>query len=237
MYGQSHPHFQNQEERRLITLDSMNALLRLHETERHEKAMAIQLYSIFIGAGMALVFGIQAKTVTSEIALLKLISITTILTLNFLMIKKLLAVRAASNNIYREYGRRLRYLMKLYSKDQTIRERKRMNLAFQRYYGDPPRKSKRLILAKYSADKYEIFGLWMINCLFSLTYVIPLVTLSRNSGWLTNKSVLLQLQKPSNGIIGILFLLVIIIVLMLIIGNYIITTSETKAPGTKNRSP
>jgi len=169
------PSYQDKEERRIITLESMKDLLKFHEIERQEKNNTLKFYSAFIVGGIALVLGITKLDLQGGVyvvASIKFVSTSVIIIINYLLIKKLLAVRIASNNIYREYGERLEYLISHHRKDLDDDELCRMKLVFNKYFGTPKDPTK--LLPKYSADRHEIYGLWFINLFFSLSYILPL---------------------------------------------------------------
>ncbi len=85
------PSFQDKEERRQITISSLDNLIKFHEIERMEKYNAIKFYSVFIGGGIALLAGMEKISSGVEGACLKYLAISVILIVNLLVIKKLLA--------------------------------------------------------------------------------------------------------------------------------------------------
>ncbi len=193
------PSYNDKEERRLITLSSMDNLLKFHEIERSEKYNTLKFYAVFLGGGLTLVFGMAKFSFGFKAALLELTAITVILLINFLAIKKLLSVRTASNNIYHEYGRRLRHLLNSHSSDLNEEEKETLDIAFQKYIDvqkkdnnlmtqlkekmkDEEKNKKeihtlkhKIFLPTHSADTYEIFVFSWMNIMFSLAYAIPLV--------------------------------------------------------------
>jgi hypothetical protein len=168
---QGSPAYQDKEERRLITLSSMDNLLKFHEIERQEKHNALKFYSAFLGGGIALLIGISKISTGIEAEIFKYISITIILIINLLVVKKLVAVRGASNNIYHEYGRRLSFLLDSHSSDLDAEGKIELDFAFQKYI-----RAQKLgpLLPKHSADTFEVKGLLFITILFSFTYWLPL---------------------------------------------------------------
>ncbi len=165
------PAFQDKEERRLIILSSMNNLLKFHEIERQEKYNTLKFYSTFLGGGIALLVGISKISTGLEAEILKNISITIIVMINLLVIKKLIAVRGASNNIYHEYGRRLRFLLNSHSEDLDEIGCEELNNTFKKYI-DTQKEGP--LLPKYSVDTFEVKGLSFITVLFSLSYWLPI---------------------------------------------------------------
>ncbi|KJZ16440.1 hypothetical protein TW85_00185 [Marinomonas sp. S3726] len=166
---QESPAYQDKEERRLITLASMDNLLKFHEIERQEKHNALKFYSAFLGGGIALLIGISKISTGIEAEIFKYITI--ILIINLLVVKKLVAVRGASNNIYHEYGRRLSFLLDSHSSDLDTAGKNELDFAFQKYI-----RAQKLgpLLPKHSADTFEVKGLLFITILFSFTYWLPL---------------------------------------------------------------
>lgn len=84
-----YPAFQDKEERRLITLSSMDNLLKFHEIERQEKHNALKFYSAFLGGGIILLVGISKISVGIEAEIFKYLLITIIVTINLLVVKKI----------------------------------------------------------------------------------------------------------------------------------------------------
>jgi hypothetical protein len=166
----SSPAFQDKEERRLITLASMDNLLKFHEIERQEKYNALKFYSAFIGGGIALLVGISKVSIGIDALIYKYLSITIIVTINLLVAKKLIAVRGATNNIYHEYGRRLRFLLNSHSSDLDDDGLAKLRYAFQKYI-DAQKQGP--LLPKHSADTFEVKGLIFITVLFSLSFWLP----------------------------------------------------------------
>lgn len=170
------PAYGDKEERRLITLASMENLLKFHEIERTEKHNSLKFYSVFLGGGLTLVFGMAKFSFGIKAIILEVIAISVILLINFLAIKKLLSVRGASNNIYHEYGKRLRLLLNSHSSDLTNNEKENIDFAFEKYIDEQKSKD---FLPKASADAYEVYGFYWLNVAFSLVYIIPIIDLYR----------------------------------------------------------
>ncbi len=168
--SKSSPSFQDKEERRLIILASMDYLLRFHKIDRMEKYNAMKFYASFLGGGIALLLGVSKINVGIEQVILNLLLITIIVIINLLAMKKLIAVRGASNNIYHEHGRRLRFLLDTHSSDLDEQGIKDLKKSFVKYIDE--QKSGPLLQPK-SADKFEVYSFLFINVIFSLIYWIP----------------------------------------------------------------
>jgi len=180
------PSYQDKEERRLIVLASMENLLKIHEVERNEKHNTLKFYAVFLGGGLTLVFGMTKFSIGITSALLEIIALTVIIAINFLAIKKLISVRGASNNIYHEYGKRLRYLLNHHSSDieKNSQSYKELDYAFKKYIDE--QKSGDL-LPKHSADTYEIYGFYYLNILFSIIFIIPITIIAKYAGCFDDK--------------------------------------------------
>ncbi len=165
------PFFQEKKERRLITKFTLDNLIKFHEMEHLEKYNAIKLYSAVIGGGLALLTGMNKTTIGIEGIYLKYLATSAILTVNLLVIKKLLSIRYASNNIYNEYGRRLRYLINAHTSDLTQNEIKEFNKIFVKYVGTQKIGN---ILPEKSVSRFEIIGISLITILFSSLYLFPI---------------------------------------------------------------
>jgi len=170
MYKDS-PAFQDKEERRLITLASMENLIEFHKIERQEKYNALKFYAAFLGGGIALIAGISKLSEGIEAEIFKYISTVIVVTINLIITKKLIAVRGASNNIYHEYGRRLRYLLNTHSNDLNDDEKASMNQAFQKYI-DAQKEGP--LFPKHSVDGFEVQGFLFITIVFSLYFWFPI---------------------------------------------------------------
>jgi len=176
MYKDS-PAFQDKEERRLITLASMDNLIEFHKIERQEKYNALKFYAAFLGGGIALIAGISKLSIGIEAEVFKYISAVIVVTINLIITKKLVAVRGASNNIYHEYGRRLRYLLNSHSNDLTADEKALMNQAFQRYI-DAQKEGP--LFPKNSVDGFEVKGFLLITIFFSCYFWFPINNIAKN---------------------------------------------------------
>ncbi|TQF70509.1 hypothetical protein [Pseudoalteromonas luteoviolacea] len=165
------PSYQDKEERRLITLASMEFLLKFHEVEKKEKYNAMKFYASFLGGGIALLLGVSKLTSGIEAEILKYLLITMIMAMNFAVVKKLIAVRIASNNIYHEHGRRLRFLLESHSSDLDEKGKSNLEKAFYRYIDE---QKQGPILKKGSADTFEIKVFLFVNIMLSFMYWLPI---------------------------------------------------------------
>jgi hypothetical protein len=231
MNYKENPSYQDKEERRLITLSSMDNLLKFHEVERNEKHNTLKFYAVFLGGGLTLVFGMAKFSFGIKAALLEFIAITVIILINFLAIKKLLSVRGASNNIYHEYGKRLRFLLNSHSSDLDARGKKEINFAFKKYIDEQKSGD---YLPKHSADTYEIYGFYVMNIIFSLAYIIPLVDIFKYFDFINVTSKIYEqlIHIQSNHIILLLFILIQMVLTIGVwyIGKYIIKMHISNAP-------
>ncbi len=232
------PAFQDKEERRLIIMSSMDNLLKIHEVERNEKHNTLKFYAVFLGGGLTLVFGMAKFSFGIVSAMLEIVALAVIITINFLAIKKLISVRGASNNIYHEYGKRLRYLLSNYSSDieKGSQEEKELDGAFKKYIDEQKLGE---FLPRHSADKYEIYGFYYINILFSFIFIIPLASIYRYFGCFDEKTTIVQqvCSHTSGYFFGCIFQIVIfqLIISLIVwwIGKYIIDTAP-KSPNIGN---
>lgn len=212
------PAFQDKEERRLITLSSMDNLLKFHEIERQEKYNALKFYSAFLGGGIALLVGISKISTGIEAEIFKYLSITIIVTITFLVAKKLIAVRGASNNIYHEYGRRLRFLLNSHSSDLDENGKIELSNTFQKYI-DTQKIGP--LLPKYSVDAFEVKGLLFITVLFSTSFWIPLSEFTKT-----------VLNMPS--CLAVVLLIVHLVVVISI--SFIIINDAVKMPNISSKT-
>lgn len=170
----STPKFRDKEERRLITLSSLDGLIKFLNLERSERNSALKFYSAFIAGGGATIIALSQIYESENIiekAGISSIVITIVIILNFLMMKKMMAVRRVSTEIYHEYGNRLRYLLDNHSTDLSKKGEKEFLNSFKKYINNA--KHVEDILPKYSIDRYEIYGMYCINILFSTLFFIP----------------------------------------------------------------
>ncbi len=183
--------YQDKEELRQIITNSLSDLIRFHEIEKSEKATTLKFYSVFIVGGISLIAAMTKFDQNNfTFVFIKFISIAVVISVNYLMIKKLLSGRLASNNIYNEYGKRLKYLVENHTHSPIpIKIKSLEHSVFTNYYGEI--KNKKELLPKYSADKLEIYGLFLINILFSLSFIIPFMEF------------ILIIKKQKNGAINL----------------------------------
>jgi len=187
----SSPAYQDKEERRQIVLASMENLLKIHDGERTEKYNTLKFYAVFLGGGLTLVFGMTKFSVGITSALLEIVALTVIIAINFLAIKKLISVRGASNNIYHEYGKRLRYLLNNHSSDiaKDSETDKELNNAFKKYIDEQKGGD---FLPKHSADTYEIYGFYYLNILFSVIFIVPIFIIAKYVGCFDEKTKIIE---------------------------------------------
>lgn len=228
------PSYQDKEERRLITLSSMDNLIKFHEIERNEKHNTLKFYAIFLGGGLSLVFGMSKFSFGFQSAILEFIAITVIVLINFLAIKKLLSVRSASNNIYHEYGKRLRLLLNSHSADLNESDKNDIDFAFAKYIDE---QKKGDFLPPHSADTYEVYGFYYMNVLFSIAYVIPLIDIFKYFNIIDSKYNISEIFIISQNNFSPIWLLILVQIiftfLVWYIGNFIID-KHSQAPNTQN---
>ena len=233
--GAKTPSYQYKEERRLIIAESLGDLLKFHEVERQEKTTALKFYSAFMAGGIALVVALTKLQSGAEFSLIKLVAVFVIVIVNSLMIKKLLAVRQASNNIYNEYGRRLEHLIDTHSHDMKPTECEDLKTnVMQKYFGTV--KDPKKLWGSGSADKYEVYGLSLINVLFSFAMIVPLVESYR---WiidvcpeqLTLRQVFLEWREHF-----CLLLIYFVWEMFVVLWSLFLIWAATSAPGTEKGS-
>jgi len=167
------PAFRDKEERRLIIIDSLNGLLKLIDVEKQEKYNSMKLLLMAVTGGVGLIGWSTQNTLQQNIALafIEVIVIGSILALNYTIINKLISGRIASNEIFNEYGSRLRYLIETHLSDISfVPKEEAVSGAFKRYY------SYKVKRGLGNADKKEIYAFMFINVLFSFILMIPLIT-------------------------------------------------------------
>lgn len=190
-------------------------LMKFHEIERNEKNNSVKFYAAFIAGGVALILGIDKLGSTVDDILIKYLAISTIVIINFLILRKLIAVRIASNNIYDDYGRAVNFLMNELSKTEGNEEIKSI---FRNYCGI--KDYKRKLLPRHSADRLEIVGLSRINILFSQCFLIPTYELLEYYKFADSKKTGLDLLVSS----GSAFLFLILLSLAMIVIMIYITS-------------
>lgn len=221
----------DKEERRAILSQSLDNLVEFHKVERDEKLRTFAFYTAFLTGALAIVFGIPFlvganrldESRIAEVAIIKLIALTVIVILTLLVIKKLIASRINSNNIYAEYGQRLEYLVETHSDDLDDDGKQKLRKSLNRYYGRLVPKSK--ILSAYSADTHEVFGLWVISIVLSLSSIIPISELVL--GKLAN-----LFQSQSSAHMFVYFLSSLYVLTNLLVGLSILMTAR-RSPGTE----
>ncbi len=166
-----------------IIIALVENLMKFHEIERNEKNNAIKFYTTFIAGGVALLIGLDKLDNSINDIFVKYLAISTILIINFLILRKLIAVRIASNNIYEDYGRAVSFLMTELS---TLENNNEIKNIFKNYCGTKDYKKK--LLPKHSADRLEVVGLSIINILFSQCFLMPTYDLMDYLGFINNKS-------------------------------------------------
>lgn len=148
-----------------IILSSLDDLTKLLEIEKQEKSSVFKLYAALLAGGVTAIIstGEIANTGTTKnqnqvtssahsasISSLVLLVILIIIIMNTAILRKFLAIRKASNNIYTAYRSRLRYLIKTNLEGLSNTDSDDLHKSMSYYYEQTaPMK----LLPSYSADK------------------------------------------------------------------------------------
>lgn len=208
-----------------VIVSLIGNLMKFHEIERNEKNNSVKFYAAFIAGGVAMIVGLDKLDNSIEDIFIKYLAISTIVIINFLILRKLIAVRIASNNIYDDYGRAVNYLM---SELSTAENNDEISNIFKNYCG--AKDYKRKLLPRHSADRLEIVGLSRINVLFSQCYLIPTYELLEYYGFVdANASGLALLVSSGPAFIFLILQSISIVVGMMNITSDFIFRARTGA--------
>lgn len=175
--------YTNKAEIQKICESSLKDLLEYHKIEREEKFKTFQFYGLFLGGGLALVTSAEKLDLDRHfLGIIQLVAIIVILSVIAMAIRKLIAVRQASNNIYLEYTSRLRYIVQIELSKNSIATEEDIKKHFNYYFNEP--KNKKELLRSGSADYFEIKTLFCISIVFSLLSGWAIFNILDKSPWL-----------------------------------------------------